>query len=77
MLHEKSGRAGGSDCGDFEIEVAVMGRKSIQDAVIGWHADDVALQMEDKFTAALIRATKPVGATCDCPPGCVGLPCCH
>ena len=43
----------------------------------GWHADDVALQMEDKFTAALIRATKPVGATCDCPPGCVGLPCCH
>ena len=21
--------------------------------------------------------SKPLTATCDCPPGCVGLPCCH
>jgi arsenite methyltransferase len=26
-------------------------------------------------TVAFIRAKKP--AVCDCPPGCVGLPCCH
>jgi ubiquinone/menaquinone biosynthesis C-methylase UbiE len=43
----------------------------------GLHANDVALQIDDKFTSALIRAKKPVGATCNCPPGCVGLPCCH
>jgi len=23
------------------------------------------------------KENKPSAATCDCPPGCVGLPCCH
>ena len=31
------------------------------------HAHD--LQKEEE--------NKPSAATCDCPPGCVGLPCCH
>lgn len=36
----------------------------------------VGPQIKDKFMSAFIRAKKPVAATCDCPPGCVDLPCC-
>jgi arsenite methyltransferase len=41
----------------------------------GLDADVVAPQIKDKFISAFIRAKKPAGA-CDCPPGCVDLPCC-
>jgi arsenite methyltransferase len=42
----------------------------------GLDAGAVAPQIKDKFLSAFIRAKKPA-ATCDCPPGCVDLPCCH
>jgi hypothetical protein len=37
----------------------------------------VGPQVKDKFLSAFIRARKPVKAACDCPPGCVDLPCCN
>lgn len=46
-------------------------------AAAGLDADVVGPQIEDKFMSAFIRATKPVAAACDCPPGCVDLPCCN
>jgi len=34
-------------------------------------------QIEGKFISAFVRATKPAAvAACECPPGCVDLPCC-
>jgi arsenite methyltransferase len=42
----------------------------------GLDADIVGPQIKDKFMSAFIRARKPVAAVCDCPPGCVDLPCC-
>jgi len=42
----------------------------------GLDADVVGPQIKDKFMSAFIRAKKPAAAACDCPPGCVGLPCC-
>ena len=43
----------------------------------GLDAEQVAPQVKDKFMSAFIRAKKAVPAACDCPPGCVDLPCCH
>jgi arsenite methyltransferase len=43
----------------------------------GLDADVVGPQVKDKFLSAFIRARKPVKAACDCPPGCVDLPCCN
>ena len=43
----------------------------------GLDAEEVAPQIKDKFMSAFIRAKKAVPAACDCPPGCVDLPCCH
>ena len=40
----------------------------------GLNADAVGPQIKDKFLSAFIRAKKPVA--CDCPPGCIDLPCC-
>jgi SAM-dependent methyltransferase len=45
--------------------------------VAGLRADEVAPRINDKFISAFIRAKKPVSVPCQCPPGCVGLPCCH
>jgi arsenite methyltransferase len=42
----------------------------------GLDADTVGPQIKDKFMSAFVRAKKPASATCDCPPGCVDLPCC-
>ena len=42
----------------------------------GLDADIVGPQIKDKFMSAFIRATKAVPTSCDCPPGCVDLPCC-
>jgi arsenite methyltransferase len=42
----------------------------------GLNADVVGPQIKDKFMSAFVRARKPVAAACDCPPGCVDLPCC-
>jgi len=43
----------------------------------GLDAGVVAPQIEGKFISAFIRAIKPMHASaCDCPPGCVDLPCC-
>jgi arsenite methyltransferase len=41
----------------------------------GLDAEVVGPQVKDKFMSAFIRAKKP--AACDCPPGCVDLPCCN
>jgi SAM-dependent methyltransferase len=43
----------------------------------GLDADVVGPQIKDKFMSAFLRAQKPVAAACDCPPGCVDLPCCN
>jgi arsenite methyltransferase len=43
----------------------------------GVDADAASPQIKDKFMSAFIRAKKPVAAGCDCPPGCVDLPCCN
>jgi arsenite methyltransferase len=43
----------------------------------GLDADVVGPQVKDKFLSAFIRATKPVKTACECPPGCVDLPCCN
>jgi len=43
----------------------------------GLNAEVVGPQIKDKFMSAFIRAKKPADAACDCPPGCVDLPCCH
>jgi arsenite methyltransferase len=37
----------------------------------------VGPKIEDKFISAFIRASKSAPASCDCPPGCVDLPCCN
>jgi ubiquinone/menaquinone biosynthesis C-methylase UbiE len=42
----------------------------------GLDADVIGPQIKDKFRSAFIRAKKPAAVACDCPPGCVGLPCC-
>jgi arsenite methyltransferase len=41
----------------------------------GLDANVVGPQIENKFISAFVRVIKP--AACDCPPGCVDLPCCH
>jgi ubiquinone/menaquinone biosynthesis C-methylase UbiE len=43
----------------------------------GLDAEEVAPQIKDKFISVFIRAKKAVPAACDCPPGCVDLPCCR
>jgi len=44
----------------------------------GLDADVVGPQIRDKFISAFIHAKKPVTvAACDCPSGCVDLPCCN
>jgi arsenite methyltransferase len=42
----------------------------------GLDAAVVGPQIKDKFMSAFIRASKPAAVPCDCPPGCVDLPCC-
>lgn len=44
--------------------------------VAGLDPGVVGPQIKDKFMSAFIRAKKPAAASCDCPPGCVDLPCC-
>src|SRR5690348_8412353 len=45
----------------------------------GIDADSIAPLIDGKFISAFIRATKPAAgaSSCDCPPGCTDLPCCH
>lgn len=45
-------------------------------AAAGLDPVSVAPQIENKFISAFIRAAKPAATSCDCPPGCVDLPCC-
>jgi arsenite methyltransferase len=42
----------------------------------GLDAEVVGPQIKDKFMSAFLRASKPAAAACECPPGCVDLPCC-
>ena len=43
----------------------------------GLDTETVGPQIEGKFLSAFVRATKPARqAACECPPGCVDLPCC-
>ena len=42
----------------------------------GFDGSKVAPMVSDKFISAFIRAVKPAAKACDCPPGCVDLPCC-
>lgn len=43
----------------------------------GLDIEKIAPLIDGKFMSAFVRATKPTAAKCDCPPGCVDLPCCH
>lgn len=43
----------------------------------GFDPDVVGPEVDGKFLSAFIRAQKPVAANCECPPGCVDLPCCN
>jgi arsenite methyltransferase len=43
----------------------------------GFDAEKVGPMVKDKFMSAFLRASKPIAAACDCPPGCTELPCCH
>jgi arsenite methyltransferase len=43
----------------------------------GFDAEIVGPMVKDKFMSAFLRASKPIAAACDCPPGCTELPCCH
>jgi ubiquinone/menaquinone biosynthesis C-methylase UbiE len=43
----------------------------------GFDAEKVGPLVKDKFMSAFLRASKPVAGTCDCPPGCTDIPCCH
>jgi arsenite methyltransferase len=43
----------------------------------GLDADVATRLAKDKFMSAFVCANKPAAAVCECPPGCVGLPCCH
>jgi arsenite methyltransferase len=43
----------------------------------GLDPEMVGPQIEGKFISAFIRAKKPAASSCDCPPGCVDLPCCN
>src|SRR5215472_8947319 len=43
----------------------------------GFDAEKIAPLVKDKFMSAFIQASKPAVSACDCPPGCVDLPCCH
>jgi arsenite methyltransferase len=45
-------------------------------AAAGPNPDAASAAVKDKFMSAFIRAKKPAAATCDCPDGCVDLPCC-
>jgi len=45
-------------------------------AEAGLDPEVVGPQIKDQFMSAFIRAKKPATA-CDCPPGCVDLPCCN
>jgi|SRR5215469_11528487 len=45
-------------------------------AAAGLDPEVVGPQVKDKFMSAFIRAKRPVVASCECPPGCVDLPCC-
>ena len=56
----------------YQVEEA---REFLQAA--GFDADKVAPLIGDKFMSAFVRASKPAQGTCDCPPGCVDLPCCR
>jgi arsenite methyltransferase len=42
----------------------------------GLDADTVGPQIDGKFISAFVRATKLAKTVCECPPGCVDLPCC-
>jgi arsenite methyltransferase len=42
----------------------------------GFDTQKIAPVVADKFISAFIRAVKPAAKACDCPPGCVDLPCC-
>lgn len=42
----------------------------------GFDSEKIAPLVKDKFMSAFIRASKPALSACDCPPGCVDLPCC-
>lgn len=71
-------QAAGFDCVDVEptrIYQVEEAREFL--AAAGLNADEVGPQVKDKFMSAFIRATKPLTAGCDCPPGCVDLSCCN
>jgi len=56
----------------YQVEEA---REFLQAA--GFDAEKVGPQIKDKFMSAFLRASKPAQQACDCPPGCVDLPCCR
>jgi arsenite methyltransferase len=70
------------DAGFVSIDVEPTRIYQVEEArefltAAGLDAAVVGPQIKDKFMSAFIRAGKPVSQACDCPPGCVDLPCCN
>jgi arsenite methyltransferase len=71
-------KAAGFDCVDVEPTRIYQVEEAREFLIAaGLNADEVGPQVKDKFVSAFIRAVKPVAAGCECPPGCVDLPCCN
>jgi arsenite methyltransferase len=81
-LQETEYRQKLGDAGFDSIEVEATRIYQVEEArdfltAAGLNADEVGPQIDKKFMSAFIRAQKPVAASCECPPGCVDLPCCN
>jgi arsenite methyltransferase len=79
-LQETEYRQKLSDVGFSAIDVEPTRIYQVEEAreflaAAGLNPDEVAPMVESRFLSAFIRAQKPVATACDCPPGCVDLPC--
>jgi len=81
-LQEEEYRQKLADAGFASVEVEPTRIYQVEEArdfltAAGLDAESVGPQIKDKFMSAFIRAGKPAQQPCDCPPGCVDLPCCN
>jgi SAM-dependent methyltransferase len=80
-LQETEYRQKLADAGFTSIDVEPTRIYQVEEArdfltAAGLDAEVVGPHIKDKFMSAFIRASKPAQHPCDCPPGCVDLPCC-
>lgn len=80
-LEESEYRAKLNNAGFESIDVEPTRTYQVEEAkgflaAAGLNADVAAPLVKDKFMSAFVRAKKPIAAVCECPPGCVDLPCC-